>query len=207
MSDWNNIKYNIAEINNITKKSPVDSSPLNNEYIMSLFINKINLKYRFEPYYEVPFVEYTTRLFNKLNYENKNFFIEANKDNMINIYINSIKNILTTQFNIYNKSKKEININIDTNLLLISALQNLNLIKYNKLSQMLYEVDKKYLDLSKESIINTNKNISLDKMVYGIDMPKVSEHFDFNFNCINCFLIITLYLLVCVVILIKTIRK
>jgi hypothetical protein len=52
MSNWNKIKNNIAELNNITKLSPKDNKPLDNELIMCLFCNKINLKYRYKPYYD-----------------------------------------------------------------------------------------------------------------------------------------------------------
>jgi hypothetical protein len=201
MSNWNEIKNNIAELNNMTKQSPKDNKPLDNEFIMCLFCNKINLKYRYKPYYEVPFMEYTTRMFDTLSNENKNFFIEASKDNMINTYINSIKNVLITQIDIFNRSEKinsSINkdFNIDINLLLISAIDNLTIQKYKKLSEFLYDIDIKYLEMAKESIINSNKNKPLDVMIFGIIMP---EHFsninNVNQSYINIFLIIIIILL------------
>ena len=206
MSNWNEIKNNIAELNNITKLSPKDNKPLDNELIMCLFCNKINLKYRYKPYYEVPFMDYTTRMFDTLSNENKNFFIEANKDKMINIYINSIKNVLITQIDIFNRSEKinsSINkdFNIDINLLLISAIDNLTIDKYKKLSEFLYDIDVKYLEMAKESIINSNKNKTLDIMIFGIIMP---EHFlnnniyNINQSYINIFLIIIIILLLIV---------
>jgi hypothetical protein len=198
MSKWDEIKNNIGELNNTTKQSPVDNKPLDNELIMCLFCNKINLKYRYKPYYEVPFIDYTTRMFNTLSYENSNFFIEANKDTMINIYINSIKNVITLQMNIFNKSLDNNNINIDINLLLISAIDNLDIIKYKKMSKMLYDIDIKYLDFAKESIINSNKNKSLDVMVYGIDIKETFSNNNINNNqlYINIFLIIILIILI-----------
>lgn len=205
MSNWNEIKNNIAELNNITKLSPKDNKPLDNELIMCLFCNKINLKYRYKPYYEVPFMDYTTRMFDTLSNENKNFFIEANKDKMINIYINSIKNVLITQIDIFNRSEKinsNINkdFNIDINLLLISAIDNLTIDKYKKLSEFLYDIDVKYLEMAKESIINSNKNKTLDIMIFGIIIPERFLNINNNNyqSYINVFLIIIIILLLIV---------
>jgi hypothetical protein len=199
MSNWDGIKKNISELNNTTKQSPVDNKTLDNELIMCLFCNKINLKYRYKPYYEVPFIDYTTRMFNTLINENTNFFIEANKDSMINTYIESIKNVIKTQMDILNKNKSvDINnINIDLNLLLLSAIDNLDMNKYKKLSKMLYEIDIKYLDFAKESIINSNKNKSLDVMVYGIELKETFlNNINNNQLYINIFLIIILIILI-----------
>ena len=193
MSNWNDIKNNIAEINNITKQSPVDKKSLDNELIMCLFINKVNLKYRFMPYYEIPFLDYTTRIFDTSVEMKTNFFNIVTNDSMIQNYINSIKNVIMTQINIANKTVvKPENFKMDINLIICSAIENLDMRKYKILSEMLYNLDSKYLDLAKESIINSNKNISLDKMVYGFDIP---ERFDNVFsnkklNYILIFLII-----------------
>ncbi len=228
MSDWDKIKNNIAKLNGVTKLSPIDKEPLDNELIMCLFINKVNLKYRFQPYYEVPFLDYTTRMFNTVidNYENRNdvenFFIVANKDEMINTYIDSIKNILITQIkldannkpnikayiadlieeNNYNTNKDKvfdlIKSNFDINLILCSALEFLDMRKYKILSKMLYNIDNKYLDYAKESIINSNNIKSLEQMIYGFN---ITEHMSINnietfgYSYINFILIIILFLL------------
>ena len=172
---------------------------------MCLFCNKINLKYRYKPYYEVPFIDYTTRMFNTLMNENTNFFIEANKDSLINIYIDSIKNVIKTQMDILNKNKSvDINnINIDLNLLLLSAIDNLDMKKYKILSKMLYEIDMKYLDFAKESIINSNKNKSLDIIVYGIELKETFLNNNINNNqlYINILLIIILIILIILIII------
>jgi hypothetical protein len=230
MSDWNDIKNKISYLNDKTKLSPIDKKPLDNELIMCLFINKVNLKFRFEPYYEVPFLDYTTRMFNTVidNYENRtnveNFFEVAKKDTMIKTYIDSIKNTLITKIKIdainkpdikkyisdlinqnNNKNKEEIldliiN-NFDINLILCSALEFLDMRKYKILSKMLYNVDNqgyKYLDYAKESIINSNKNKSLDQIVFGINITEhMSRNIKENFGGyhINFILIIILFLL------------
>ena len=67
MINWDEIKNNIGELNGENILSPIDNKPLDNELIMCLFCNKINLKYRFEPYYEIPFIEYNTRIFKNSN--------------------------------------------------------------------------------------------------------------------------------------------
>ena len=225
MINWDAIKNNIGELNGNNILSPIDNKPLNNELIMCLFCNKINLKYRFEPYYEIPFIEYNTRIFDTVIsgfYENnnstsslnennnstsslndsfknndieyKNFFDVAKNEKMITTYILSIKNIIITQIKIATKSdpdkiKKlinEQNINnidiydyitnkFDINLILVSALDNMDLRKYKILSEMLYNIDNKYLDYAKESIINSNKNMSLDEMVYGFNLPTKTD--------------------------------
>jgi hypothetical protein len=233
MTDWDTIKNNIAEFNGTNKLSPIDNKPLDNELIMCLFCNKINLKYRFEPYYEVPFIEYTTRIFDTIlgsdyidnetkpepdtepDTEPENFFDIAIKDKQINIYINSIKNVILTQIRIMSKDHpnilKDNNIdtilnNFDINLILISALENLDMRKYKILSKMLYNKDNlgnKYLDYAKESIINSNKNISLDKMVYGIDLP---ENFYNNVNYNNLYINIFLIIIIIIIIIINYLR-
>lgn len=279
MINWDEIKNNIGELNQQnginTKMSPIDNKPLNNELIMCLFCNKINLKYRFESYYEVSFIEYATRIFDsvlgddyidssdelktkmvckticesspegteipitqknsenseesgeKENFENdklNNYFEVARKDPLIKTYIDSIKNVILTQLKISVKKNPDIikdisrenNLDItkndiyefvvdkiDTNLLLISALENLDMRKYKILSKMLYNIDNdgyKYLDYAKESIINSNKNISLDKMVFGFDLPKkfnITENFSSSNNLyLNWVLIIIILLLI-----------
>lgn len=240
MINWDEIKNNIGELNGKNILSPIDNKPLDNELIMCLFCNKINLKYRFEPYYEIPFIEHTTRIFDTVisgfnediltstslidNFKNNNnFFDVAKNDNMITTYILSIKNTIITQIKIATKTdpdkiKKMINepdistndVDIydyitnkfDINLLLISALENMDLRKYKILSEMLYNIDNqesKYLDYAKESIINSNKNISLDKMMYGFNLPtkKDFEFFTNNSNImyINLILIIIIILI------------
>jgi hypothetical protein len=231
MSDWDKIKNNIAILDEKTKLSPIDKKPLDNELIMCLFINKVNLKYRFEPYYEVPFLDYTTRMFNTVidDYENRtdveNFFDVAKKDTMIKIYINSIKDTLITKFQIESRDKPDIknyiddlikennNINrneifdiirnkFDINLILCSALEFLDMRKYKILSNMLYNQGSKYLDYAKESIINSNKNKSLDQIVYGINITEhmfgvILENFgnsQTNFILIIILLILLIYL-------------
>jgi hypothetical protein len=231
MSDWDKIKNNIAILDEKTKLSPIDKKPLDNELIMCLFINKVNLKYRFEPYYEVPFLDYTTRMFNTVidDYENRtdveNFFDVAKKDTMIKIYINSIKDTLITKFQIESRDKPDIknyiddlikennNINrneifdiirnkFDINLILCSALEFLDMRKYKILSKMLYNQGSKYLDYAKESIINSNKNKSLDQIVYGINITEhmfgvILENFgnsQTNFILIIILLILLIYL-------------
>jgi hypothetical protein len=227
MSDWDKIKNDIAELNGNNKLSPLDNKPLDNELIMCLFCNKVNLKYRFEPYYEVPFIEYTTRIFDSIlgydyldDKEQQNFFEVAKKDPQIITYINSIKNVILTQIRIISKKNPDIikdqNIDsnkediydsilnkFDINLILVSALENLNMRKYKILSKMLYnsgKQDTNYLDYAKESIINSNKNISLDKIVYGIDLSNKYnniEHFNNNSNnlYLNFFLILIMILI------------
>jgi hypothetical protein len=215
MSDWDKIKNKVSELNTKTILNPIDKKPLDNELVMCLFCNKINLKYRFEPYYEVPFVDYVTRMFNTIINDNidDNFFTVASSDKLINTYINSIKNVLITKINIAfqnnpdlkkqyeNKNINDIIKNVDVNLILVSAIDNLNIDKYKKLSEMLYNIDNKYLDYAKESIINSNKNMSLDKMLYGIDIPEQFVNTN-NFNYINIILII----LIIIIILIKCIH-
>jgi hypothetical protein len=201
ITNWDDIKNNIAELNGINKLSPIDKTPLNNELIMCLFCNKINLKYRFQAYYEVPFLDYTTRMFNTLINENNNFFIEASKDLLLKEYIDSINNTIKTKIYTINKSENtDYNLNIDTNLLLISALENLDMNKYKILSKLLYEMDVKYLDYAKESIINSNKNKSLDKMVYGIDVLnnafEIFSNHSVSSSYLNYFLIIIIFLLI-----------
>lgn len=215
MSDWNKIKNKLSELNTKTILNPIDKKPLDNELVMCLFCNKINLKYRFEPYYEVPFIDYTTRMFNTIIYDNidDNFFTVASSDKLINTYINSIKNVLITKINIAFQNnpdlKKDYNINnfdknTDKNLILVSAIDNLNMDKYKKLSEMLYNIDNKYLDYAKESIINSNKNMSLDKMLYGIDIP---EHFINTINNRSFYIInIILIIIIVLIILIKCIH-
>jgi hypothetical protein len=266
MINWNEIKNNIGELNGNNILSPKDNKPLDNELIMCLFCNKINLKYRFEPYYEIPFIEYNTRIFDTVisgfdednitsssvsttstsvlnenniistslssselidNFKNtKNFFDVAKNDKMIITYILSIKNIIITQIKIVTKSDPEkikklinepnintndINIydyitnNFDINLILVSALENMDLRKYKILSEMLYNIDNKYLDYAKESIINSNKNISLDKMVYKFDLP-TKKDFEFftnnsNYIYINFILILLIVLIFIIFIL------
>lgn len=221
MTDWNIIKNNIAELNGINKLSPVDNKPLDNELIMCLYCNKVNLKYRFMPYYEVQFIEYTTRIFDT-TINNNDFFDMAIKDKQINIYINSIKNVILTQLRIMSKDNPEIidnlikenNIDkskediyniilndIDINLILVSALENLDMRKYKILSEMLYNKNSKYLDYAKESIINSNKNISLDKMVYGIDLPEHFNNVNLNYNLyINILLIIIMIIIIIMIV-------
>ncbi len=232
MSDWDKIKNDISELDGKNKLSPIDKKPLDNELIMCLFINKVNLKYRFEPYFEVPFLDYTTRMFNTVidNYEArkpediKNFFDVAKKDTMIKVYIDSIKNTFITMIRIESrdnptikkyisdiiKEKNDINKDeifdiienrIDINLILCSALEFLDMRKYKILSKMLYNQDNKYLDYAKESIINSNKNKTLDEIVYGINFnssntistTNIKE--GFNNNHINFVLIIILFIL------------
>jgi hypothetical protein len=214
MSNWDIIKNNISELNNKTRLSPIDKKPLNNELVMCLFCNKINLKYRFEPYYEVPFIDYTTRMFNTIINDkiDDNFFDVAKKDKLINEYINSIKNVIITKINIAfendpefkkkyeNKNINDIIKNVDINLILVSAIDNLNMDKYKILSKMLYNIDKKYLDYAKESIINSNKNISLDRIIYKIDIP---EHFNNNYNNNNIIFIILIIILILIIICIN----
>ena len=202
MSDWDSIKNNIGELNGINKLSPIDKKPLDNELIMCLFCNKINLKYRYKPYYEVPFIDYTTRIFNTIiNLKNINFFKEASNDSLIKTYVNSIKNTLDTQlYTFYKNINKKVN--LDINLLLISAIDNLDMKKYKILSEMLYKIDSKYLDYAKESIINSNKNQSLDKMLYNTDMPEktnIESFISINNLHINYFLILIM-ILICVII-------
>ncbi len=231
-SNWDKIKNNIAELNGEIKLSPIDKNPLDNELIMCLFINKVNLKYRFEPYYEVPFLDYATRMFNTVidNYENRkpedieNFFDVAKKDTMIKTYIDSIKNVLITKLQIESRTNEDIKrsmdnilkegsknnrmqaLNIiinrfDINLILCSALEFLDMRKYKILSKMLYNINKTYLDYAKESIINSNKNKTLDEIVYGINFnssntistTNIKE--GFNNNHINFVLIIILFIL------------
>ncbi len=234
MSDWDKIKNDIAMLDEKTRLSPIDKKPLDNELIMCLFINKVNLKYRFEPYYEVPFIDYTTRMFNTVidNYENRtdveNFFDVAKNDTMIKIYINSIKDTLITKFQIESRDKPDVknyiadlikennNINrneifdiirnkFDINLILCSALEFLDMRKYKILSKMLYNLDNqgyKYLDYAKESIINSNKNKSLDQIVYGINITEhmsgiIKENFNnpqINFTLIIILLLLLIYL-------------
>ncbi len=205
---WENIKKNISELNGNTKLSPIDKTPLNNELIMCLFCNKINLKYRFEPYYEVPFIDYTTRIFETvINLKDgTNFFEVAKKEALIKTYIESIKNVILTQIKISTKNDmkklnelinnvildKDQNIydyilsKFDINLILVSAIENLDMEKYKILSKMLYNQNSLYLDYAKESIINSNKKISLDKMTYGIDLPQnKTELFSNNINYSN----------------------
>ena len=276
MTDWDTIKNNIAELNGNNKLSPIDNKPLDNELIMCLFCNKVNLKYRFEPYYEVPFIEYTTRIFESiLGYdesiksdkivcktvckssseleleledstsssiiptettsqelstvvtemqeyfdkeEQKNFFEVAKKEPQIKIYIDSIKNVILTQIRISVKKNpdiiKEQNIdtnkddiydtilnNVDVNLLLVSALENLDMRKYKILSKMLYNQGNKYLDYAKESIINSNKNISLDKMVYGIDLINIEHFNNINVNSNNLYLNLFLILIIIIIVI------
>jgi hypothetical protein len=254
MSNWDEIKNNIAELNGNNKLSPIDNKPLDNELIMCLFCNKVNLKYRFQPYYEVPFIEYTTRIFDTTvgsdyiyssedattsilsekykksekpehfeKEEHNDFFEIAKKEPQIITYITSIKNVILTQIRIVSKKNPDIinnlikDKNIDTskediydiilnkfdiNLILVSALENLDMRKYKILSKMLYNEDNKYLDYAKESIINSNKTISLDKMVYGIDLPDDSKIENFNNNSnsnnlyINFFLILIIILII-----------
>ncbi len=59
--------------------------------------------------------------------------------------------------------------NIDVILLAAAVPEITNLDKYRYLAKLLYEKDDKYLEYAKESIINNNENISLDKMVLGAD--------------------------------------
>ncbi len=234
MSDWDKIKNDISELDGKNKLSPIDKKPLDNELIMCLFINKVNLKYRFEPYFEVPFLDYTTRMFNTVidNYEArkpediKNFFDVAKKDTMIKVYIDSIKNTFITMIRIESrdnptikkyisdiiKEKNDINKDeifdiienrIDINLILCSALEFLDMRKYKILSKMLYNQDNKYLDYAKESIINSNKNKSLDQMVFGINIEKNTDSIKEGFNNINFnfILIVLLFILVIYIIL------
>ena len=75
--------------------------------------------------------------------------------------------------------------------------------KYKILSEMLYNIDNqgsKYLDYAKESIINSNKNMSLDKMIYGIDIPEHFNNVNNNNYNINIILIILIILLILIII-------
>ena len=240
MINWNEIKNNIGELNGNNILSPIDNKPLDNELIMCLFCNKINLKYRFEPYYEIPFIEYNTRIFNTIisifyednnitsidNFKNnddeyKNFFDVAKNKKMISTYLLYIKNTIITQIKIATKSdpdkiKKlinETNINnndiydyitnkFDINLILVSALDNMDLSKYKILSEMLYNIDNKYLDYAKESIINSNKNMSLDEMVYGFNLPTKTDIEMFANNSTILYINYLLIILIIIIILI-----
>jgi hypothetical protein len=241
MINWDEIKNNIGELNGNNILSPIDNKPLNNELIMCLFCNKINLKYRFEPYYEIHFIEYNTRIFNTVisgfyennnstsssnkNFKNndieyKNFFDVVKKEKMITTYILSIKNIIITQIKIATKSEpdkikkliNEQNINnidiydyitnkFDINLILVSALDNMDLIKYKILSEMLYNIDNKYLDYAKESIINSNKNMSLDEMVYGFNLPTKTDIEMFANNSIILYINYLLIILIIIILI------
>ncbi len=237
MSNWEEIKNQISELDGVSKKSPTDGSLLNNELIMCLFINKINLKYRFKPYYEPPFIDYCNRFFN--NTVDENVFIKAYNDKMIKKYIESIIDVLKTKILIAYKNSTEKSIksssststktilsgpttipsssssildgidllNVDYLLIYCSALENLDLNKYKKLSKMLYEIDTEYLDFAKESIINSNKELSLDKIMFGIDIPEKFENFE---NIENSFINITninyTLLIIIIILIIKVIN-
>jgi hypothetical protein len=177
---WDIIKDEICVFNGNTRNSPATGKPLTNEETIALFINKVHLKYKYEPYIETIFVEIVTRKLDESIDENTNFFIEASKDNFINTTIENLTEIIRTKVDLFNRSLKITHssidvIDIDKNMILISALSNLTLEKYKILAKMLYESNDYYLKYAKESIINSNEKLSLDYLLYGFELNNIDK--------------------------------
>ncbi len=198
-NSWNTIKNNISEINGITKPSSFKSTKTyTNEDIMVMFIFKLNDRYRYSSLVDFGLLNDLDKLFIE-SYDTKqnylNYAIPKVENYISDIQkkieeIKSSKDVKTKPlvFNVekfFNEENK-----IDSVLLAAAVPQLTNLAKYRYLAKLLYEKDKKYLDLAKESIILDNSNISLDMMVLGTDnitrkkQIKSVEHFN-NKNCSN----------------------
>jgi hypothetical protein len=189
MTSWESIKDMTAEINGINKRSSFNNDKLyTNEEIMMMFIFKLNDKYRYSSLVSLGMINDCDKTFVQTYETNDNYLKYAVPK--MNNYIPDIKNKIKEIINekdvkfkplifIMDKFTNNINnnnnIKIDTNLLAVAVPELTNLNKYRYLAKLLYDTDSKYLDYAKESIINENKNISLDKMVFGIDLSNVEK--------------------------------
>ncbi len=195
LDSWEYIKNNVADINgNTMTSSTVSNLTYTNEDIMVMFIFKLNDRYRYSSLVDLGLLSDMDKIFTE-TYDSKTNYYDYAVPSVEN-YISDIQNKINEI-----KSEKDVkskplifnveafyeDLKIDSYLLATAIPQLTNLAKYRYLAKLLYEKDKKYLDLAKESIINQNNNVSLDMMVLGTDdVTKVSvtptttsiEHFN-----------------------------
>jgi hypothetical protein len=208
---WDDIKNLPAEINGKNKHSTNDPDKIyNNEEIMIMFIYKLNDRYRYSRIVDMGVQGDMDRLFLEGYIDNKNYLDLAEKQ-IDNYFLTNLKKQI--QEIISKKDIKKIplifkretfdNNDIDVILLAAAVPEITNLDKFRYLAKLLYEKDNKYLEYAKESIINYNQNISLDKMVLGADgitQTTVKELFEnckymkyFNLIIIIILIILLLY--------------
>ncbi len=173
---WEDIKNLPAEINGKVKHSTTEPDKIyNNEQIMIMFIFKLNDRYRFSKIVDIGMQSAMDNLFLEGYIDNKNYLDLAEKQ-MDNYFLDNLQKQIQEIIN--KKDVRKIPLifkretfenNIDVILLAAAVPEITNLDKYRYLAKLLYEKDDKYLEYAKESIINNNENISLDKMVLGAD--------------------------------------
>jgi hypothetical protein len=215
INSWDNIKNNIAEINGTTMESSnIPNKIYTNEDIMVMFIFKLNDRYRYSSLVDLGLLSNMDKIFietynSKINYYD---YAVPRVENYISDIKNKIQEIKSTKdvkskpliFNLENFE----DLKIDSYLLATAIPELTNLAKYRYLAKLLYEKDKTYLDLAKESIINENKNISLDMMVLGTDnitkktvTTYVTEHFN-NPELLSNRYNVMIILIICIILLI-----
>jgi hypothetical protein len=217
---WDNIKNKVAEINGITKESSFKKNRIyTNEDIMVMFIFKLNDRYRYSSLVDFGLLNDLDKLFIE-NYDTKENYLNyaiPKVENYINDIQKKIEEIKSTKdvkskpliFNIEKFIENNEDLKIDSALLAAAVPQLTNLAKYRYLAKLLYEKDKKYLDLAKESIILFNNNISLDMMVFGSDnltrkkQIKSVEHFNNNSNCSKSINILIICIILIIILYVK----
>ncbi len=194
MNSWENIKNNIAKKNGVEMKSSnIRNKIYTNEDIIIMFIFKLNDRYRYSSLIDLGLINDMDKLFTE-SYDTKTNYYKYAIPKVYN-YIDSIKNKINQIKNEKDVKNKPLifnvehffattEYNIDTTLIATATPRLSDLAKYRYLAKLLYEKDKKYLDYALESIINNNKNTSLDMMVLGVDnitknkKSKNIEHFE-----------------------------
>jgi predicted nucleic-acid-binding protein len=188
MTTWESIKDLQAEINGVVQKSTKNPNKIyTNEEIMIMFLFKLNDRYRYSRLIDMGVQSDMDRLFLE-GYEDKKNYIDMGVMQVDNYYLNSLKEKIAeiksdkdvTAIPLIFRREQFTNGEIDK-VLLVAAIPQINqgnnmgfnqgyiLDKYRYLAKLLYENNSKYLEYAKESIINHNTNISLDKMVFGVD--------------------------------------
>lgn len=211
-NSWDNIKHEIAEINGVKKISSFNSNlTYTNEDIMVMFIFKLNDRYRYSSLVDFGLLNDLDKLFIE-SYDTKQNYLDyaiPKVENYISDMQKKVDQIKSEKdvkskpliFNVEQFFENNEKSKIDSVLISAAVPQLTNLAKYRYLAKLLYEKDKKYLDLAKESIILNN--ISLDMIVFGSDdLTRKSnqttsvEHFNNNSNCSNVLIICIILILI-----------
>ena len=205
MTTWESIKNLPGTINGSVKTATNNVKKIyTNEEIMTMFLFKLNDRYRYSRLVDMGVQSDMDRTFLEA-YEGKKNYIDMAVMKIDKINLNEkIKEI---------KSQKDVKKNpllfrmelfensVIDKVLFVSAIPQItNLAKYRYLAKILYEKDKKYLEYAKETIILNNSNISLDKMVFGVGgiTQKIMEKFN---NCMIDKNILILWILLTILLL------
>ncbi len=218
----------VASYNGVSKMNK-SGKPYTNMEIMVMFLYKINDKYNSSRLLSSTLSDMTKKIFDETYATKDDFFkialerIGERPFNEIRNYIiqqKNTKDIKKVQLKFYEKFVNMNNFKYDTIdglnkvLVLIAALpfylernKKTRLDKFKYLAELLYQRNNKYLDLAGETIINNNKEIKLNEIIFGINIELLTNIEKFTNYCSNNKLQINIALLLLFVLVFLLLKK